>query len=206
MSGDELTEVPVTDIRLKPEVSRRLVARSFVGPEYVGRDLVGRDLVGPEVANCRGAGSVISARPAVVPTSVGSLTGPNLVIGESGADWAQGIAAARRGGPNLALLTQWTGEFSAHFAGRVVARLAKRESLSSIVVVCNSDDSAAAITARCKFVVACARLLPDNSTCAMTVLCCATADGKMPSWVNTLVKLAQRSRLALKLELSGIAA
>lgn len=186
MSGDESAEITSTDIRLKPEVERQLLKSQFV--------------------ERRASPAYAKGRAFSASTGVGTVVGPNLVIGEFGADWAMGIAAARRNGPNLALLTQWAGETSAHFAGRVSARLAKRESFESVVVVCNDDHSEQAVASRRNFVAACARLLPKGSQCVMIVLCQLVEGKQLPGWANGLRQLALGSQLILKLEASGIAA
>lgn len=183
MNYDDVTEVTSTEVRLNTESTRQLLQKAT----RLGRRPVKLSKTGGELGNV-------------------SLS--NLVIGEAGADWAMGIATARRQGPNLALVTQWVGEDAEHFARRVIARLAKRQAFGAVVLVCNDDNGTAAAEHRRSIVVACARLLPDDRTCPMTLICKPTSAGALPPWAPEVANTVRKhsSRLPLSVALAGAAA
>lgn len=134
---------------------------------------------------------------------VGSRT--CLVIGESGADWSAGIATARRFGPNLALITQWVGEAPHHFARRVIARLAKRRSFASIIMVCNQRNDDSATEARQEIVRATAGAMTDGGEREITLICSPTGGGGIPPWAPLLAEHLPRGLpLGLTVELGAI--
>src|SRR5688500_15568741 len=115
-----------------------------------------------------------------------------LVIGESGADWSSGIATARRCGPNLALVTQWVGEAPRHFSQRVIARMSKRRSFASIVMVCNQRNDDCAAEARQAIVRASADAMSESGDRELTLICAATTGGGIPHWAPQLAEYLPR--------------
>lgn len=127
-----------------------------------------------------------------------------LVIGESGADWSAGIAAARRYSPNLALVTQWVGETPHHFSQRVMSRLAMRRSFASIIMVCNERNDESATAARQEIVRATGNAMSDFGDRELTLICCPTRGGGIPPWAPLLAEHLPREDqpLGLTVELS----
>lgn len=137
-------------------------------------------------------------------TDVGSRT--CLVIGESGADWSAGIATARRFGPNLALVTQWVGEAPRHFSQRVIARLAKRRSFASIIMVCNQRNDASATEARQEIVRATGGAMSERGDREITLICSPTRGGGIPPWAPLLAEHLPRHEqpMGLTVELGAM--
>ncbi len=178
MSSDEETTVTSTDIRLNPEYEARLLGS-------VRRARAPRER-SPELR----AGE--------------ARAGSCLVIGESGANWAAGIAAAREFGPNLALVTQWVGESPAHFGRRVISRLAKRHAFDAVVLVCSDDSTDECAAARQAIVLACDRALLGHGDRHLLLLCKPNGGGGMPSWAPRVAEklLAKTSSLVLRVSLA----
>jgi hypothetical protein len=129
-----------------------------------------------------------------------------LVIGESGADWSAGIATARRYGPNLALVTQWVGEAPHHFSQRVIARLSKRRSFASIIMVCNQRNDSSATEARQEIVRATAGAMSELGDREITLICSPTRGGGIPPWAPLLAEhLPRQDDLGLTVELGAAA-
>ena len=132
----------------------------------------------------------------------------SLVIGESGADWAAGISRARRMGPNLSLITQWTGELPEHFCRRVVSRLSRRCPPLGIVVVCNDRNELGATEARRSIVRAAAEAMSEMDARQLTILCAPSSSGGIPVWAPALADHLPRGvrPLGLNVELCTAAA
>lgn len=121
----------------------------------------------------------------------------SLVIGEFGADWAAGIASARRHGPNLALVTQWAGESPDHFCQRVAWRLSRRLPPASIVMVCNHEADERVAEARQRIVRAVAEATSETGHREFTILCAPTSSGGIPVWAPGLAEHLPRNERAL---------
>ena len=129
-----------------------------------------------------------------------------LVIGESGANWSAGIASARRHGPNLALVTQWVGEAPRHFCQRVLARLSKRRSFASIVMVCNQRNDSCAAEARQLIIQASAGAMSAQGDRELTLICAPTQAGGIPHWAPQLAEYLPREErpFGLTVELGAL--
>lgn len=129
-----------------------------------------------------------------------------LVIGESGADWSRGIAAARRHGPNLALITQWVGESPHHFSQRVVSRLSKRRMFASIVMVCNQHNDSGTAEARQEIIAASAAAMSHVGDRELTLICAPTHAGGIPPWAPELAEHLPRHEhpVGLTVELGAV--
>lgn len=136
------------------------------------------------------------------------MSAASLVIGEFGADWAAGIARARRTGPNLSLVTQWAGESPDHFCRRVASRLSRRRLPAAIVVVCNDRNDGCAAEARQHIVRAAAAAVSEAGQCEFTIVCAPTSTGGIPMWAPELAEHLPRSErpLGFNVELCTVAA
>jgi hypothetical protein len=141
-----------------------------------------------------GSDTATLAEASTFPGADGSDAGSRvcLVIGESGANWSAGIASARRHGPNLALVTQWVGEAPRHFCQRVIARLSKRRSFASIVMVCNGRNDNCAAEARQMIIAASAGAMSDKGDRELTLICAPTQAGGIPHWAPQLAEYLPR--------------
>lgn len=141
-------------------------------------------------------------------SSIGTEAGTRccLVIGEAGADWSRGIAAARRHAPNLALITQWVGESPQHFSQRVVSRLSKRRQFASIVMVCNQRNDTGAAEARQEIIAASAAAMSELGDREVRLICAPTHGGGIPPWAPELAEHLPRQEhpVGLTVELGAV--
>lgn len=123
----------------------------------------------------------------------------SLVVGETGGEWAQGIAKARRYSPNLKLVTQWFGETPRQFAGRVTSRIGRQRAMASVVLVCGESTCAAAIAARRDMLRRCLQAMQGIERATLTLMCPAQPGRGVPAWVRGLESSVGVSRGAVEL-------